>query len=363
MNVTGLELVNFRNYSKVKFKNLKKLNIIIGKNSIGKTSVLESIYVGSLTKSFKTNTDNILIKDLEKFLKIKLEVQDDEKNKKLEVLLNSKGKKTKINGSLKKRLSDYIFQYRVIILSPDELKIIKDSPNTRRNYLNIQISQLNKKYIKDLNNYNILIKNKNDYLKKIYLNKNLNLKYIDVLDEKIAELGLEIAKSRKEYVDNINKYISKKFKKFKEKEDVYLDYVSEFKDLSKSEIIKLLNKNRNKEIILGVTSTGIHRDDLIFMHNNQNAKEYSSQGIQKLIMLSMKLSEIDIFIKQYNIYPILLLDDLFSELDSINQNKIIEFLNKKVQIFITTTDINNIDNKLLKKAKIIELKEKVSVYE
>ncbi len=362
MNIANLELVNFRNYSKVKFKNFKKINIIIGENSIGKTSILESIYVGSLTKSFKSSIDNVLIKENEKFFKIKLELEENYK-KKLEILLNEKGKKTKINNNLKKKLSDYIFQYRVIIFSPDELKIIKESPSARRNYLNIQISQLNKKYIKDLNNYNILIKNKNDYLKKIYLNKNLDLKYIDVLDEKIAELGLEIVESRKEYIESINKYISKKFKKFKENDDIFLEYISDFNNLNKFKILKLLNKNIKKEIILGVTSTGIHRDDLIFIHNNQNAKEYSSQGIQKLIMLSMKLAEIDIFIKKHNIYPILLLDDLFSELDATNQNKIIEFLSKKVQIFITTTDITNIDKKMLKKAKVIELKEKVSIYE
>ncbi len=363
MNVANLELINFRNYSKCKFKNFKKINIIIGENSIGKTSILESIYIGSLTKSFKSNVDNVLIKEGEQFFKIKLELNESEKLKKLEIVLNSKGKKTKINGNLKKRLSDYIFQYRIIIFSPDELKIIKDSPNARRNYLNIEISQLNKNYIKTLNNYNILVKNKNDYLKKVYLNKNLDLKYIDVLDKKIAELGLEILNARKEYIDNINKYISKKFKKFRNKENIYIEYVSEFNNLTKSEIIKLLHKNRNKEIILGITSTGVHRDDLNFIHNDKNAKEYSSQGIQKLIILSMKLAELDIFIKEYDIYPILLLDDLFSELDSINQNKVIKFLNKRTQIFITTTDINNIDKKMLEKAKIIELKDKVKLYE
>lgn len=363
MNITNLELLNFRNYSKLKIDKFKKINIIIGKNSIGKTSILESIYFGSLTKSFRSNNDNVLIKNNETFLKFKLRLEESNKLKKLEIILNQNGKTTKINGNIKKKLSDYIFQYRVILFSPDELKILKDSPMTRRNYLNIEISQLEKTYIKKLNNYNILIKNKNDYLKKIYFNKNLDLKYIDILDEKIADLGLDIFLARKSYIENINKYINKKFKKFKLKDEVKIDYISDFNNLNKVSAIKLLKNNRKKEIILGVTSTGIHRDDIIFLHNNKNAKEYSSQGIQKIIMLSMKLAELEIFIKKYNIFPIMLLDDLFSELDNINQNIIIDNLNKKVQIFITTTDLDNIDRNLLKNAKIFELKEKVNTYE
>ncbi len=363
MNVTNLELVNFRNYSKIKFNNFKKINVIIGKNSIGKTSILESIYFGSLTKSFRSSSEDVLIKTNEEFLKVKIRLEESNKTKKLEIILNNTGKKTKINGNIKKKLSEYIFQYRVILFSPDELKILKESPMTRRSYLNIEISQIDKSYIKKLNNYNILIKNKNDYLKKLYLNKNLDLNYIDVLDEKIADLGLDICLSRRNYINDINKFINKKFKKFMPTENIKINYISDFDDLNKREAIKLLKSNRNKEIILGITSTGVHRDDIIFLHNDKNSREYSSQGIQKLIMLSMKLSELEIFIKKYNINPILLLDDLFSELDNINQNKVIEFLNKKVQVFITTTDLNNIDNNLLKKSKIIELKDKVNIYE
>ncbi len=363
MNVTDLELVNFRNYEKCKINNFQNVNIIIGKNGIGKTTILESLYFGSLTKTFKNNLENVLIKENEKFLRVKINLTDETKNKKLEVTLNNIGKKTKINGTLKKRISDFIFQYKIILFSPDELKIIKDSPNIRRNYLNIQLSQLNKNYLKLLTNYNILIKNKNDYLKKIYLNNNLDLNYLDVLDYKIAELGLEICNLRKNYIEEINKNINKKLRKFRGKDNLFISYLSEFKDLKNEEIIKLLKKNRKKEIILGMTSTGIHRDDFEFIHNDKNAKEYSSQGMQKLIILSMKLAELDIFINKYYEIPILLLDDIFSELDHENQNKVIESLNKKIQTFITTTDLLNINKKILRNAKIIELKENVNTYE
>jgi DNA replication and repair protein RecF len=363
MNITNLELINFRNYDKCKINNFQNINIIIGKNGIGKTTILESLYFGSLTKTFKSNIDNILIKENEKFLKVKINLLNNDRKEKLEVTLNSFGKKTKINGNLKKRLSDYIFKYKIILFSPDELKIIKDPPNIRRNYLNIQLSQLNKNYIKLLNSYNILIKNKNDYLKKIYLNSNLDMNYLDVLDYKISQIGIEISNLRKNYINDINKIICKKLKKFRKSDELYMNYISDFKDMTHETAIKLLKKNRKKEIILGITSTGIHRDEIEFIHNNRNAKEYSSQGMQKLIILSLKLAELDIFTNKYYEIPILLLDDIFSELDLENQNKVIEILNKKIQTFITTTNLENINKKILKNAKIIELKENVKTYE
>ena len=159
MYVRKLELTNFRNYSKYKVDNLDSLNIIIGENGIGKTSIIESIYVCSLARSFKSNDDYVILKKGESFSKIKIELEiQDDKYKKLEYLLTEKGKKTKINSSLKKKISDFISQYKVILFSPDELRIIKESPNTRRNYLNISLSQINKTFIKLLNNYNLIIK-------------------------------------------------------------------------------------------------------------------------------------------------------------------------------------------------------------
>ena len=245
------------------------------------------------------------------------------------------------------------------MLSPDELKLIKASPNTRRNYLNIQISQLNKEYIYYLNNYNNLIKNKNDYLKKLMINGNLDTRYLDIIDEKIVEEGLKIYNLRKEYIDLINKYINDIFKNYEKDNTIKVNYISDYEINDKDKIIKELKRIRNKEINLGMTTFGIHRDDYEFIHNGNNSKDYSSQGLQKLIVLAMKLSEVQIFINEYEIIPILLLDDLFSELDEKNRNKIFKSLNKDIQIFITTTDLKNINKRLLEKAKIYDLGERV----
>ncbi len=187
MNITKIELINFRNYKKKSYDKFSNLNIIIGKNGIGKTSIIEAIYLGSLAKSFKTNSDDTIINNDAESYKIKIYYFDYGLNNNLEIIYDKSGKKTKINSKIQKRLSDFISQYRIILLSPDELKLIKSSPNTRRNYLNIQISQLHKEYIYYLNNYNNLIKNKNDYLKKLMLNRNVDQRYLDILDEKIGD--------------------------------------------------------------------------------------------------------------------------------------------------------------------------------
>ena len=358
MHIRKIELTNFRNYDKFKIDNLEDINVIIGANGIGKTSIIESIYVASTARSFKNNDENVMIKSNSDYFKIKVMVDDEIRTKQLEYLLTNNGKKTKINSRLKKKISDYIFQYKVVLFSPDELKIIKESPTVRRNYLNVNLSQINKTYIKLLNTYNVLIKNKNEYLKKLYINGNLDERYLDILDLKIAEIGSQICLIRKEYIDKINKRIKRIFKKFKKNDEVYVDYQSQFLNKSNDEILLPLKKNRIYEETIGFTKTGVHRDDFVFLHNGKNAKEYSSQGLQKLILLSFKMAELEVLIDDYYEEPILLLDDLFSELDIINQNSIINNLNTKIQVFVTTTDINNVKPNLLKKAKIIDLNER-----
>lgn len=359
MNITKIELTNFRNYKKNIFDNFSNLNIIIGKNGIGKTSILEAIYLGSLAKSFKTSSELSIIKENQSFFRIKIYYLDYKPKKNLEIYLDKNGKKTKINDTPQTKLSDFISQYRIILLSPDELKLIKSSPNTRRNYLNIQISQLHKEYIYYLNNYNNLIKNKNDFLKKLMLNSNLDQRYLDILDEKIVDEGLKIYNYRKKYIELINRNINDLFKNYIKNQKVEIVYDSDYEVNDKEKLLKELKKNRRKEINIGMTDYGIHRDDYIFYHNGNNAKEYSSQGIQKLIILAMKLSEVKIFINDYDIKPILLLDDLFSELDMKNRNNIFKSLDKNIQIFITTTDLKNINKNIIDKAKIFDLDERV----
>ena len=356
MNITKIDLVNFRCYSRFSIDKFSNINIIIGSNGIGKTSIIESIYIGSLAKTFKSNDDLSIIKFNKNYSKISIKLYSDFTYKYLDYYIDSTGKKTKINDKLIPKLSNFISQYSVLLLSPDEVRLVKASPLIRRNYLNIQLSQINKFYLKYLNDYNVLIKDKNQFLKRI--NNNSDFTYLDIIDDKIADLGLKIYQYRQEYINYINLYIQNNFKNFNKKDTVFVKYESDFDSGDKDIILKVLKKNRQKEIMLGMSTIGIHRDDFIFLHNGVNSKEYSSQGTQKLIVLSMKLSEIEIFKMKYNINPIILLDDLFSELDVTNKNKIFKLLDSNSQVFITTTDIKNIDINIIKKAKIYNLDER-----
>ena len=360
MRIRYLELKNFRNYKNVVLDDLSRINVIIGKNGIGKTSIIEAIYLGSVTKTFRSNSDKNMINYSANSLKVKIKVETENKKRKtLEIILNEEGKKTKINNKLTKKLSEFMSEYKVILFSPDEMKLVKDSPNIRRNYLNIELSQIDKEYIKFLNNYNTLIKNKNEYLKKMYLNSNLDTRYLDILDEKISELGFKICKIRNDYIEQTNCFIDNNFKIFKPKSSLKLEYISDFLYKSKEEIISLLYKQRRRDIINGLSTIGIHRDDYSFIYNQMDAKNYASQGIQKLVVLALKLSELDIFISKYNIYPILLLDDIFSELDKVNRKKVINNLKDDIQIFITTTEFGGFIKKELSDVNIINIEKMV----
>ena len=189
MHIRRIELTNFRNYEKIKLENLDNINIIIGNNGIGKTSILESIYVASTCRTFKSNDEGVLVNSNKDFFKVKVDIENNGKIKKLDYILTDNGKKTKINNILKRRISDYIFQYKVILFSPDEMKLIKESPNVRRNYLNVSLSQINKFYMKLLKDYNVLIKNKNEYLiignKKS--NKSLSVRSVELILNNIIE--------------------------------------------------------------------------------------------------------------------------------------------------------------------------------
>lgn len=353
MKVEQLELINFRNYDKKKFHNFNDINIIVGPNGSGKTSIIEAIYYLSIARSFRTSDDMNLINSNKKYLKIKGIINNTIKKITLECSIDNKEKKFKVNNSLKHKISDYIFKFKVVLFSSNDLNFIRLFPSVRRNYINISIAQINKGYLKLLNDYNRVLKSKNDYIKKSSNKFNYDQIYLDVLDKKLSEIGSEICRLRKDFTDKINKYLSKFYSKFNS-EKIILEYLSNVSSDNLNYYEKL-KRNRKKDIDIGFTQLGIHRDDFELVCNERNIKDYFSQGNQKLAMLSYKIAELKILKKDYYEEPILLLDDLFSEFDSINQNKVLKFLIKDLQIFITTTDIKNINKEIIKKAKIIDL--------
>ncbi len=356
MQITTLKLLNFRNYDQLEIRFSKNCNIIFGKNGMGKTNLIEAIYILSLTKSFRDGNDKVLIKDDKTLAKISGNVINDIENN-YQVIINDLGKRVKINNNLCHKISDYISKINVVLFNPDDLRFIKDTPSIRRRYLNVDISEFDNSYLICLSNYNKLIKQRNSYLKTMYFNSNASKEYLDILTNKIIDYGMEIYQKRNKFINLINKYLNYFYKKITDKYDLKLEYVSDLNELSKEDIIKKFNLNLEKDMLFGKTHFGIHHDDLIFKINDKLIKEFGSEGQQKNAIIAYKLSQIQMYKDIQNKLPILILDDLFSELDNEKINNILNLLDVNVQTFITTTSIDKIDEKIIKNSKLIKVED------
>lgn len=356
MKLKKIYLKNYRNYDELFLEFNDKLNIIIGNNAQGKTNLLESIYVLAVTKSFLSINDKNLVKFNEKLSLIKgITIYDDEKTQELELLINENGKRVKVNKKEIKKLSDYISKINVILFSSDSVKIFKDSPSCRRKYFNIQISQIYKSYLISLNNFNHILRQRNEFLKIINVNKKSDMDYLDIINSKYVSLSLTIYNYRKKYVDLVNKYLGDIFYSITGYDGLKLLYVSNFFDYDESSFIDKLNNSLSRDIQYKMTFIGPNRDDFYFELDGKNLSLYGSQGQLRSAVLSLKLSEVNLFSDILSESPILLLDDMFSELDINKRNNIIKYLDKNVQTIITTTDIENIDDDIRKKANVYEI--------
>ena len=360
MNLKRLELYNYRNYEKLTLNFEKNNTIFIGNNAQGKTNILESIYVLGLTKSFFNINEKNLIKFGCLYSKIYGEVVDNDKEHKLEIIINEKGKKVKIDNQEVNKLSNYISKLNVIVFSPDNIRVLKESPNYRRKYLNIEISQLYSNYIVTLNNFNKILKQRNEYLKTI-INEVYDTQYISVLNEKYVELAINVYRYRKDFIDKINENLSEIYFKISGFRELQIKYISsiEYDDsisLMKEKFLKKLNSNLNTDIKYKLSLLGPQRDDFQLELNGKNILLYGSQGQVRCSILALKFAEIPIFNEILNKKPILLLDDIFSELDFEKKNLLIEYLSDDMQTIITTTDLESINKNLIKKAKVFTVK-------
>ncbi len=356
MKLNTLKLVNFRNYEKVNLKFSNHLNIIYGNNSEGKTNLVEAIYALSITKSFRINDDKMLIKNGCISTKIEGEVEDKSTNN-YEVIINKEGKKVKINNTVISKVSDYITKINIVLLEPDEQMILSSSPALRRKKMNIEISKLEKDYIIYLNNYNKTLKQRNFYLRELYINGNASKIYLDILTDKLVNYGIKIYEARNNFITKINNYIGEKYQKIFGFGDLIIKYNSDYKNKTKEEIIDFYNKNYKREIAMGKTLYGIHHDDITFLLDKKNIAEWGSNGQQKNAIFAFKLSLIELIKDVKDSLPILILDDLFSALDNEKIDNIIELLNSDIQTFITTTELERLNKNLLKNASIFKVKD------
>lgn len=361
MILKKIELHNFRNYEKLMTRFYKGINIIYGDNAQGKTNLLESIYVLGLTKSHRSFIDNNLIKNNCESLLIKGTVSGDLFDKNLQIVIDNKSKSYEIDGLSVKKVSDYISNVNIIIFYPDDLEILKGSPQLRRKYLNMELSQLYNSYFVVLNDYNKLLKMRNEYLKKMNKGQNFDMNYFDIITSYLIEKAIIIYQMRYKFIEKINETCAQIYKDIMGLDGFHIEYISNLKIKDMKDPMlkeKLFEQYRNQldyEQRMCITTLGPHKDDFNFMVGSNNLKLYGSQGQQRVAVLTLKLAEIPIFKKYKETTPILLLDDVFSELSDDKKNNLIKYISKDIQTIITTTELNNLDGRLVKKAKLFKI--------
>ena len=340
MQIKNIKLDNFRNYKQLNITLASGLNIFIGNNAQGKTNLLESIYYCSIGKSTKTSRDKELIKWGETKSKVKVEVERQFYTNNIEIIICEKEKKTiKINEIPIKRIGELMGELTVIFFSPDEIRLIKDAPQDRRRFMDIDISQISRNYFYLLCRYDKILNQRNKLLK---FTKDFEaLKdAISIWDEQLSDIASKIIFWRIKFIDKLSKPaydIHKFITNGKEELKVtYQGITGTSEQEIKEKIQKALTQNIQKDYELGYTTVGPHRDDLKVVINNIDIRSFGSQGQQRLATLSLKLAELDLFKKERNEMPVLLLDDVLSELDETRQQNLLKII-KDVQTIITCT--------------------------
>lgn len=354
MKLNQLTLKNFRNYQDCLVEFDPYINIFIGQNAQGKTNLLEAIYILSMSKSFKTKIIEELIYFDQDFAKIQGQIVSHDQNMNLEVILSTFGKKAIINHKEIKKTSDYVGYLNVVLFIPEDLMLIKGSPRLRRKLIDMEISKISPIYMYNLNKYNKLLKERNKYLKMLHEKHKGYDEYLEVLSEQMARLQVDLIKKRNEFVnllDEISATIYAYISLHKEK--LHIEYKSGYKDISYEGIIDKYKKSYQRDIAYSQTMDGIHKDDMLMFLDEKDAVVYASQGQQRSIVLALKIGLLELIKKEIGEYPILLLDDVLSELDDVRKTKLLNLIQGKVQTFLTSTSVDGIHHQVIDMAKKI----------
>lgn len=338
MYVSSLSLTNFRNYERERIEFSPNTNVIYGDNAQGKTNILEAVYLFSQGKSHRSRTDRELIAFGSDFAKLSLEFHDSERDYKGAIQLLKNGKKSiKINGVAIQRLSKLMNYLNVVMFSPEDLTLVKGAPSARRRFMDAAVSQLYPGYLTSLIDYHKALNQKNSLLKTLKYKGAKSDSMLSVWNEGLAGEAEKIIRYRSEFVEKVNEYASAVQKEISG-EDLEIRYSRGTKSAAdKDSIYEYFERNQRREIDLASAQVGIQRDDLAVTVGGKEARLFSSQGQQRTAALSMKIAEAEYIMGVKNEYPVLLLDDIMSELDSHRREYLAERIRGK-QVLITSTD-------------------------
>ncbi|MGE5627107.1 MAG: DNA replication/repair protein RecF [Solirubrobacterales bacterium] len=355
MYIKYLMLNNYRNYDQLSIELGPDVNVFIGDNAQGKTNILESIYYCSIGKSHRTSKDKELIKWDKEYTNISVYVAKERIDKKIDIKIFKEGKKgININSIKINKTSELMGALNVVMFSPEDLKIVKESPSYRRRFLDIELCKLNKKYYYSLVQYNKSVDERNAVLKKW---KEINSDILDVYDEQISNFGSYIIKERYFYIEKLKNAAVKIHNEITSGiETIDFEYISSVKNIenSKQELLKNLLAGRKKDFEKKTTSSGPHRDDFSISINGVDTRIYGSQGQQRTSVLTIKFASLEIIKELTEEYPVLLLDDVLSELD-VNRQKYVLNSIKNLQTIITCTGIFDIKEYLDNRAVLYKV--------
>lgn len=351
MRIKQLELTNYRNYRHAKLEFNNGLIILTGENAQGKTNLLEAIFLLSLAKSHRTNRDHEMVLWDEEYASVKAIIENKSYEFPLEIILNKKGKIAKVNHIEQAKLSQFVGQLNVILFAPEDMQLIKGSPALRRRFLDVEIGQSQPIYINELQQYNKILKQRNLYLKQFGRTTQFDALFFEILTQQLIEKAVSVINYRMKFItelEQIARPIHETLSNYRD--ELSLEYIASSSKLNydsldtlSQQFLQLFEQATKREKEMGVTAYGPHRDDLLFKINQQPTQFFGSQGQQRTSVLSIKLAEIELFRRIRGEYPILLLDDVLSELDDQRQLLLMQHIEGKVQTFLTTATIKGLE--------------------
>ncbi|NLM12052.1 MAG: DNA replication/repair protein RecF [Clostridiaceae bacterium] len=358
MKIKKIHLINFRNYINEEINFSDNVSLIYGENAQGKTNIVEALYLFSTGKSHRTNNTNELVRHGESYFSIMLEFEDNNYLQSMEIKYEKGNRKRLFINEVKKdRLSDILGVIPSVLFSPESLSCIKGSPGERRKIIDIVLCQVSKKYLYNLQKYNRIVKNKNVLLKKIKNNKQYSSQ-LDVWNESQAKTGTVIIEERRSLILSLEKRMKRLMHGISDgKEDVKVRYRSLYEE-NKSiyeNFLNLVSENKNREIEQEISLFGPHRDEIEILLNNQSSRLYCSQGQQRSLALSLSIAIMEEIEERTGKIPILLLDDVMSELDEKRRNYLYELIGNN-QAVITSTDKMHFKTANDDKVSYIEIK-------
>ncbi|WP_338553779.1 DNA replication/repair protein RecF [Paenibacillus sp. KS-LC4] len=364
MFLKNIHLQNYRNYGQLELETNNQVNLFVGPNAQGKTNLLEAIFALALTKSHRTSKDKELIGWEADSARLQGTVDKRYGTAQLELLLSTQGKKAKINGLEQRKLSNFIGSLNVVMFAPEDLEIVKGTPGVRRRFLDMEIGQVQPGYLHTLQQYGKVLVQRNNYLKTASPSS-MQQTMLDVWNTQLAELGVKIMKKREHFIHKLQRWAEQIHSGITAgSEQLTITYrpslgsgEPEDESVLFEQFMIKLTQVKDQEIRRGMSLVGPHRDDLAFFINGKEASVYGSQGQQRTTALSLKLAEIELIAEEIGEYPLLLLDDVLSELDQHRQTQLIETFQSKVQTFITTTGLESVNISKLQDACIYNVRE------